>query len=130
MILAAISYILLHVFLLVAKAQSGAGVDENKKAEIVAKVQRIIDVIDYILVIWFKVLMGLAGVATILLCVTILGIVFDATTITSIKLFEFGSIAQIVKQFGTPTVISTIALSIIPLLGIPYLLMKIFSKKK
>lgn len=130
MILAAISYILLHVFLLVAKAQSDAGVDENKKAEIVAKVQRIIDVIDYILVIWFKVLIGLAGVATILLCVTILGIVFDATTITSIKLFEFGSIAQIVKQFGTPTVISTIALSIIPLLGIPYLLMKIFSKKK
>ena len=130
MLVALISYILLQLFLARAKAQIGTEVDNAQKAEIVAKVQRITDVIDFVIAIWFKMLLGLAIIIAILVCIAIFGIAFESATITAIEILEFGTIAQLVSEFGTPTVISTLVFAVILLIGIPYLLMRFFSKRK
>ena len=54
MIPALISYILLNIFLARARAKSGTEVDEGRKAEIIAKVERIVNVINCVMAIWFK----------------------------------------------------------------------------
>ena len=59
MLVAIISYILLNLFIARAKAQSGGEVDENSKAEMIAKVSRIIDTINRLVAIWFKFLLWL-----------------------------------------------------------------------
>lgn len=130
MIPALISYILLNIFLARARAKSGSEVDEGRKAEIIAKVERIVDTIDRVVIVWFKFLLGLAIALALLLCVVILGILFESAAINAINILEFGSIAQIVEQVGTTRAISTLAIAIIPLIGVPYLLLILFRKRK
>ena len=130
MIPALISYILLKIFIARAKAQSGGEVDEGRKAEIVAKVQRIVDIIDYVLVIWFKVLFGLAIILAILLCIAIIGIAIEHSALLQLEIFEFGSLALLTERHGVATIVSTLAVAIIPLIGIPYLLLTLFSKRQ
>lgn len=130
MLVAIISYILLKIFLARAKAQSGTEVDESHKAEIVAKVKRIVDIIDYVIVIWFKVLFGLAIILAILLSIAIIGIAIEHSALLQLEIFEFGTLAFLIEKFGVATIISTLAIAIIPLIGIPYLLLVIFSKRQ
>lgn len=130
MLVALISYILLKIFLARAKAQSGTEVDESHKAEIVAKVKRIVDIIDYVLVIWFKVLFGLAIILAILLSIAIIGIAIEHSALLQLEIFEFGSLALLTERHGVATIVSTLAVAIIPLIGIPYLLLVIFSKRQ
>ena len=130
MLVALISYILLKIFLALAKAQSGTEVDESHKAEIVAKVKRIVDIIDYVIVIWFKVLFGLAIILAILLSIAIIGIAIEHSALLQLEIFEFGTLAFLIEKFGVATIVSTLAIAIIPLIGIPYLLLVIFSKRQ
>lgn len=130
MLVALISYILLKIFLARAKAQSGTEVDESHKAEIVAKVKRIVDIIDYVLVIWFKVLFGLAIILAILLSIAIIGIAIEHSALLQLEIFEFGTLALLTERHGVATIVSTLAVAIIPLIGIPYLLLVIFSKRQ
>jgi hypothetical protein len=130
MLVALISYILLKIFLARAKAQSGTEVDESHKAEIVAKVKRIVDIIDYVIVIWFKVLFGLAIILAILLSIAIIGIAIEHSALLQLEIFEFGTLAFLIEKFGVATIVSTLAIAIIPLIGIPYLLLVIFSKRQ
>lgn len=130
MLVALISYILLKIFLARAKAQSGTEVDESHKAEIVAKVKRIVDIIDYVIVIWFKVLFGLAIILAILLSIAIIGIAIEHSALLQLEIFEFGTLAFLIEKFGVATIVSTLAIAIIPLIGIPYLLLTLFSKRQ
>ena len=130
MLVALISYILLKIFLARAKAQSGTEVDESHKAEIVAKVQRIVDIIDCVIVIWFKVLFGLAIILAILLSIAIIGIAIEHSALLQLEIFEFGTLALLTERHGVATIVSTLAVAIIPLIGIPYLLLVIFSKRQ
>lgn len=134
MLVAIISYILLNLFIARAKAQSGGEVDENSKAEMVAKVSKIVDTINRLVAIWFKFLLWLFIIifvaAFIALCISIWGISFDAEWITSVELWQFGTISQIVGKFGIVKIISAISASLVLLAGLSYLAVWLLSNKR
>jgi hypothetical protein len=129
MIPALISYILLNLFLARAKRQSGSEVNDSRKAEIIAKVERIVNVINCVVAIWFKFIFALAIVATILIGLLILGILLEWEMLTSIAILEYGTVVQVVDSFGRTNAIIALALTPIPLIGITYLLMRVFSNR-
>ena len=134
MLVAIISYILLNLFIARAKAQSGGEVDENSKAEMIAKVSKIVDTINRLVAIWFKFLLWLFIIifvaAFIALCISICGISFDAEWITSVELWQFGTISQIVEKFGIVKIISAISTSLVLLAGLSYLAVWLLRNKR
>ena len=115
MLVAIISYILLNLYLMRIKAQSGGTVDDSSKAEAVAKVASIVSIINRVLAIWFKFLLWLFIVlfvaAIIALVTSIFGIRTEAAWLLSIELWSFGSISHIIGEYGVSKVISAISVS-------------------
>ena len=134
MLVAVISYILLHIYLARLKAQRKSNLDEQSKAEAVAKVAKIINVINRIVALWFKFLLWafivLAVAAILALGVSIFGIATDAEWLVSIELLEFGTVAQIVGEYGFGKVVSAISLSLVLLGVLAYLAKRILGMKR
>ena len=134
MLVAIISYLLLNLFLAIAKAQSKGEVDEGRKAEMIAKVSRIIGVINRLVAIWFKFLLWLFiiifAVTFLALCTSIFGISLNSAWITTIDLWELGTISQIVEKFGMTKVVSIISASLVLLAGLSYLAVWLLNNKR
>lgn len=134
MLIAIISYILLNLFLALAKAKSGGNVDEGRKAEMIAKVSRIVNTINRLVAIWFKFLLWLFiiafAAAFIALCISIFGISLDSAWIATIELWKFGTIAQLVEKFGMAKAISAISVSLVLLAGLSYLAVWLLTNKR
>ena len=134
MLVALISYILLNIYLARAKAQSGGDVDEGRKAEIVAKVAKIISIINRVLAIWFKFLLWVAIIAfaaiIIALIISIFGITSEWAWVATFELWNLGTISQVVGQYGLTKVISAISISLVMLVGLCYLAIWLLTNKK
>ena len=134
MLVAVISYILLHIYLARLKAQRKSNLDEKSKAEAVAKVAKIINVINRIVALWFKFLLWafivLAAVAIVALGVAIFGISSEAEWLLSIELWEFGTIAQILGEYGITKVISAISILLVLLGALAYLAKRLLTAKR
>ena len=134
MLVAIISYILLKLYLARLRVERGAEVDEAGRAEAAAKVARIVNVIDRIVTIWFKFLLWvvivLLAVAVIALLISILGISTESSWLSSIELWSFGTIAQIVGEYGFGKVLATISISLVLLGGLICLAIWLLTNKK
>jgi hypothetical protein len=117
MLVAILSYILLKLYLVRLKAKSGAEISEADRAEAVAKVDRIVNVVDRIVSIWFRLLLWvliiLFAVVIITLLISIFGISAESSWLYSIELWSYGTIAQIVGEYGIGKAISTISIAVV-----------------
>lgn len=134
MLVAIISYILLKLYLARLRVERGAEVDEAGRTEAAAKVARIVNVIDRIVTIWFKFLLWvvivLLAVAVIALLISILGISTESSWLSSIELWSFGTIAQIVGEYGFGKVLAIISISLVLLGGLICLAIWLLTNKK
>ena len=134
MLVAIISYILLRLYILQLRVRSRAEFDEKKRAKAIAKVSKIINVVDRIVVLWLKLQLYIAitlfAVAIIALIISIFGITCEWAWITSIELWGFGTISQIVGEHGIGKVISTISLLLLVFAGLSYLTVWLLTNKK
>ncbi|MBQ5647958.1 MAG: hypothetical protein IIV16_02405 [Alistipes sp.] len=137
MLVAIISYILLNLFLALAKSKGGSDTNDSRRAEAMAKAVKIVDAINRFVALWFKFLLVVAliifAVATVASIITILGIVLEIAWVSTVELWEFGTIEHIVGEYGMPTIISSLSLSIFIFGGLFYLclwlLIKLIRKK-
>ena len=137
MIPALISDILLNIFLARIKAQRGSDIDEGSKAEAIAKVEKIVNIINRVVIIWFKVLLSVAliVISTLIISslVAIVGISLEVSSVVALELWQWGTIADVVAKVGLPRVISSLTLSFILLGGLFYLclwlLIKLIKRK-
>ena len=131
---AIISYLLLKFYLMRLRMQKGRELDEAERAAAVARVERIVNVIDRILILWFKFLLWvvivLLAVAVIALLISILGISTESSWLSSIELWSFGTIAQIVGEYGFGKVLATISISLVLLGGLICLAIWLLTNKK
>ena len=134
MLVALISYILLNIYLARAKSQSDGEIDEGRKAEMVAKVSKIIGVINHVVAIWFKFLLLVAIIvfiaAIVALAISIFGISAESTWVTSFELWNFGTISHIVGEHGLSKVITTILALLVLLMGLSSLAVWLLTNKK
>ena len=134
MLVAIMSYILLRLYILQLRVRSRAKLDENEKAEAAAKVTKITNVVDRIVVLWLKLQLCIAitlfAVAIIALIVSIFGITSEWAWITSIELWELGTISQIVGKHGVGRVISIISILLLLFAGLSYLAVWLLTNKK
>ena len=134
MLVALISYILLNIYLARAKSQSDGEIDEGRKAEMVAKVSKIIGVINHVVAIWFKFLLLVAIIvfiaAIVALAISIFGISAESTWVTSFELWSFGTISQIVSNHGLSKVITAILALLVLLMGLSSLAVWLLTNKK
>ena len=134
MLVALISYILLNIYLARAKSQSDGEIDEGRKAEMVAKVSKIIGVINHVVAIWFKFLLLVAIIvfiaAIVALAISIFGISAESTWVTSFELWSFGTISHIVGEHGLSKVITTILALLVLLMGLSSLAVWLLTNKK
>ena len=134
MLVAVISYILLKIFLARVRVQNGGEIDAGRKAEAIAKVQRIVDVINRIIAIWFKFLLWVVIIvcvaAIIALGYTIFGLRTEAPWLLSLELWRFGTVEQMVGEYGLARITSTISVVVALLVGITYLAIWLLTNKK
>lgn len=131
---AIISYLLLRFYLMRLRMQKGGELDEAERAAAVARVERIVNVIDRILILWFKFLLWLAiillAMTVVALAISLLSTAPDSAWVASIERWGVEFIAELVGEYGVVTSLSALALS----LGIGaisvYLILRLFFRKK
>ena len=116
------------------KEQSGEEADAGRKAEAIAKVRRIVIVINRIVAIWFKFLLWLAIVvcvaAIIALGYSIFALRTEDAWLLSLEIWKFGTISQIVQEYSLAQVVSVISVTISLLAGVVYLAIWLLTNKK
>ncbi len=134
MLVALISYILLNIFLARMKAQEGEGMDDGRRAEAVAKVAKIVNIINRVVAIWFQVLLGIAltviVIAIISFIFSLISILVEAAWVESVEMWRLGSLSKIVTEYGTTRVISLLAILSIIFGGLFYLCVRLLKKIK
>ena len=131
---AIISYLLLRFYLMRLRMQKGGELGEAERAAAVAKVERIVNVIDRILILWFKflllVVVILLAMTVVTLGISLLSTAPESAWVASIERWGFDLIAQLVGEYGAVVSLSALALS----LGIGaisvYLILRLFFRKK
>ena len=134
MLVALISYILLNIFLARMKAQEGEGMDDSRRADAVAKVAKIVNIINRVVAIWFQVLLGIAltviVIAIISFIFSLISILVEAAWVESVEMWRLGSLSKIVTEYGTTRVISLLAILSIIFGGLFYLCVRLLKKIK
>ena len=134
MLVALISYILLNIFLARMKAQEGEGMDDGRRADAVAKVAKIVNIINSVVAIWFQVLLGIAltviVIAIISFIFSLISILVEAAWVESVEMWRLGSLSKIVTEYGTTRVISLLAILSIIFGGLFYLCVRLLKKIK
>ena len=132
MLLALVSYILLNIFLARVKAQEGKGMDEGRRKEAIDKVAKIVDTINRVVAIWFQVLLSIALIVISALFITslvaVIGVSFEVSSVVTLELWQWGTIAEVVSEMGLPAVVSSLTLSLILLGGLLYLCIRLLIK--
>lgn len=131
---AIISYLLLKFYLMYLQKQKGSDLDEMERASAVARVSRIVDIIDRILILWFKFLLVVViilFVATIItLFISLLGSISESAWIASIARWNFDAITQVVSKFGVAISLTILAISLGLCAIVVYLILRLLFKKK
>ena len=132
--IAIISYLLLKFYLMYLQKQKGSDLDEMERASAVARVSRIVDIIDRILILWFKFLLVVViilFVATIItLFLSLLGSISEPAWIASIAHWNFDAITQVVSKFGVAISLTILAISLGLCAIVVYLILRLLFKKK
>ena len=131
---AIISYLLLKFYLMRLKMQRGGEIDEKERAEAIAKVSRIVNAIDFVLILWFKFLLWaiiiLFATTIIALGISLFGTAHESAWIAAVERWEVGAIAQLVGEYGVVTSLSALALTLGVGAIVIYSILKFFLKKK
>lgn len=131
---AIISYLLLKFYLMRLKMQRGGEIDEKERAEAIAKVSRIVNAIDFVLILWFKFLLWaiiiLFATTIIALGISLFGTTHESAWIAAVERWEVCTIAQLVGEYGVVTSLSVVALTLgVGAISI-YLILRLFFRKR
>ena len=130
---AIISYLLLRFYLMRLRMQKGGELDEAERAAAVARVERIVNVIDRILILWFKFLLWLAiillAMTVVVLAISLLSTAPDSAWIASVNRWGIDTIAELVGEYGVVTSLSALALSLGVCAISIYLILRLFFRK-
>ena len=131
---AIISYLLLRFYLMRLRMQKGGELDEAERAAAIAKVERIVNVIDRILILWFKFLLWLAiillAMTVVALAISLLSTAPDSAWIASVERWGVEFIAELVGEYGVVTSLSALALSLGVCAISIYLILRLFFRKR
>ena len=131
---AIISYLLLRFYLMRLRMQKGGELDEAERAAAVARVERIVNVIDRILILWFKFLLWLAiillAMTVVALAISLLSTAPDSAWVASIERWGVEFIAELVGEYGVVTSLSALALSLGVCAISIYLILRLFFRKR
>lgn len=131
---AIISYILLKFYLMHLKMRKGGEIDKSERAKAIAKVTKVVNMIDFVLILWFTFLLGLIILlfvtTAVALGVSLLGYAPESAWIASIQYWEVDTITQIVGEYGLATSLALLTM----ILGVGaiviYSILMLFFKKK
>ena len=131
---AIISYLLLKFYLMHLKMQKGGEIDKSERAKAIAKVTKVVNMVDFVLILWFTFLLGLILLlfvtTTVALGVSLLGYAPESAWIASIQHWEVDTITQIVGEYGLATSLALLTM----ILGVGaiviYSILMLFFKKK
>ena len=131
---AIISYILLKFYLMHLKMRKGGEIDKSERAKAIAKVTKVVNMVDFVLILWFTFLLGLIILlfvtTTVALGVSLLGYAPESAWIASIQHWEVDAITQIVGEYGLATSLALLTM----ILGVGaiviYSILMLFFKKK
>lgn len=130
---AIISYLLLRFYLMRLRMQKGGELDEAERAAAIAKVERIVNVIDRILILWFKflllVVVILLAMTVVTLGISLLSTAPDSAWIASVNRWGIDTIAELVGEYGVVTSLSALALSLGVCAISIYLILRLFFRK-
>ena len=131
---AIISYLLLRFYLMRLRMQKGGELGEAERAAAVAKVERIVNVIDRILILWFKflllVVVILLAMTVVTLGISLLSTAPESAWVASIERWGFDAITQVIGEFGVATSLSMLAISLGICAIVVYLILRLFFKKR
>lgn len=131
---AIISYLLLKFYLMHLKMQKGGEIDKSERAKAIAKATKVVNMVDFVLILWFTFLLGLIILlfvtTAVALGVSLLGYAPESAWIASIQHWEVDTITQIVGEYGLAT--SLALLTIVLGVGaiVIYSILMLFFKKK
>ena len=130
---AIISYLLLKFYLMRLKVQKGGEIDESERAQAIAKVTKIVNVVDFVLIIWFKFLLGLIlllfATTIVALGISLLGSAPESAWIASVQHWEVDAITQIVGKYGVATSLALLATTLGVGAIVVYSILRLFFRK-
>lgn len=131
---AIISYLLLKFYLMHLKMRKGGEIDKSERVKAIAKVTKVVNMVDFVLILWFTFLLGLIILlfvtTAVALGVSLLGYAPESAWIASIQHWEVDTITQIVGEYGLATSLALLTM----ILGVGaiviYSILMLFFKKK